>query len=283
VRSSGRLVGSVGAVAGLAVLLSGCPLEFQKETRTDSPPFTFFDTAPADTSFKDQVTFHWLGTDLDSDVVAYQYQLVQTDQHYYFFGPDSGQVLRSVDPRSDSPDVQWTARVTSSFQAFAGLEDGWYEMRARSIDSEGVPSAPANRRFYVFFDDIPPQVSIVPNPQGTSPACGRIGQRTSWRFFFTAMDSSRSGITPRSSLEYAYQLRAVNASNCNTHLSDPFTDWTRFPDDTNDPVQAGNTPPTLYSDLFDPQCGWSFTVRVRDPAGQVGTATCCIMQTIGCP
>jgi len=284
VRSRTRIFASLVALTGLTALLAGCPFEFEKETSENSPPFTFFDVAPADTTFQNQVSFRWLGTDLDSDVVAYQYQLVRTDEAYYFFGADSGHVLLSIDPRSDSPDVQWTERITDNFQSFVGLEDGWYEMRARSIDNRGAFSPAATSRFYVFFDDIPPAPRLVGDPNSNRPACGRLPNGiTSWTFFFTASDSSRSGGTPRSSLEYAYQLRAVSASTCNTHLSDPFTEWQFFPDDTDEPIQVGNEPPTLYTDLLDPQCGWNFTVRVRDPAGQVASATCCISQTTGCP
>lgn len=276
----GRLAASLAATAALAALLSGCPFEFVKETSENTAPFTFFDFAPEDTTYSNSVSFRWLGTDLDNDVVAYQYQLVETDQRYYFFGADSGSVLRSVEPRSDTTDILWTERVTDNFQSFSDLADGWYEMRARSIDGGGAESPPARARFYVFFDDIDPVVRLVPNPAGGSgtQACGRIAPRTSWSFFIEVADSSRSGETPFTALEYSFQLRAHRPSDCDNHISDPFTDWEFFPEDTVFPFEMGNEPPNEYNDLFDNNCGWDFAVRVRDPAGNTATARCCISQ-----
>lgn len=288
-RSSAHLTAVVAVIVGLSALLAGCPLEFQKEARNDSPPFTFFDVYPGredfvthewiPVSYQNQVSFHWVGTDLDSDVVAYQYQLVQTNFEYFVADTASAKVIRSIDPRRETADSLWTERVTSNFQAFSGLADGWYEMRARSIDAQGTASNIATFRFEIYFDDVPPQVSIVSPPGSPRAPCGRISPQTSWTFFFAALDSSRSGETPRDSLEYSYRLRANSTVDCNTHTSDQFEPWTHFVADT---VQVGGQPPTLYSDLTDPDCGWDFTVRVRDPAGNIASATCCVAWTRGC-
>ncbi|MBZ0266779.1 hypothetical protein K8I85_01365 [bacterium] len=273
---TGRLATSLAAVAALAALLSGCPLEWEKESSENAAPFTFFDFAPGDTTYSNQVSFRWLGTDLDNDVVAYQYQLVETDERYYFFGSDSGQVIRSIEPRGDTSDTLWTERVTDNFQAFSDLADGWYEMRARSIDSRGTESRTASSRFYVFFDDIDPSILLVPNPTNGLGPCGRIAPRTSWSFFIEVADSSRSGATPITALEYSFQLRAHRASDCDNHISDPFTDWEFFDEDAVFPFELGNRPPNEYDDLFDADCGWDFAARVRDPAGNSATVRCCI-------
>lgn len=281
----GRPLFTLAALSLLAAALSGCPFEFEKERRDNSPPFTFFDSAPSDTTFSNAVFFRWLGTDLDNDVVAFQYQLVETDSDYFNnAGQDSlpGEVLRSLDPVNFTGEQEWTERITINSRGFSDLQDGWYEMRARSIDETGAPSPPAVLRFYVFFDDVPPLPVISgPPPPSARPACGRIDQATSWNFWFDASDSSRSAETPRLRLQYQYKLRALTASGCDSHLTDGFTPWVFFPDDTLS-VNVGNAPPTLYSDLFNTNCGWEFTVRVRDPAGNTGSAVCCIARESGC-
>jgi hypothetical protein len=282
-RGTGRLAGSLAALAALAALLSGCPFEFQKESSENIAPFTFFDVAPDDTTYANTVTFRWLGTDLDNDVVAFQYQLVQTDERYYFFGADSGQVLRSIDPRAETADTLWTERLTDNFQSFSDLADGWYEMRARSIDRRGEHSPAARSRFYVFFDDIDPVIRLVPNPTNGLGPCGRIAPRTAWSFFIEVSDSSRSGPTPVTALEYSFQLRAHRASECDNHISDPFTDWEYFDADAEFPFELGNRPPNEYNDLFDNDCGWDFAARIRDPAGNNATVRCCIQYAnLGC-
>jgi hypothetical protein len=291
---------TLAALGTVAVLVAGCPLKFEKEARDNSPPFTYFDVSPNDTTFSNEVFFSWIGTDLDSDVVAYQYQLVATDSAYYYTGGAGGRVVASLDPRpqdvgsprqpgdpgyteDDRTFERYSEQSLDNFQSFSDLEDGWYEMRARSIDDSGIPNgAPARFRFYVFFDDIPPSpVVIDPKPGTITPACGRIGSVTSWTFFITASDSSRNAGTPREALEFSYQLRARSAANCTTHLTDSFTEWTRFPSGGN-PVEIGTTPPTLYTDLFDANCGWELTLRVRDPAGNVASVPCCISRGTGC-
>jgi hypothetical protein len=284
----GRSVATVSALAGLAALLAGCPLEWENEGGDNSPPFTFFDVMPNDTTFTNEAFFTWLGTDLDSDVVAYQYQLVETDSEYFFSDGQRGRVLRSIDPRREygaggETAELWSEQVLDNSQSFSDLPDGWYEMRARAIDDAGTPStAPARRRFYVFFDDIPPTPIIVtPRPGTQTPACGRINVNA-WTFFLTAVDSSRSAVTPREQLQYSYQLRGLSVETCSTHLTDPFTEWTNFPAGA-DPVEVGALPPTVYSDLFDPTCGWELTLRVRDPAGNLATAPCCVSKaSTGC-
>ena len=285
-----RRTATVTALGGLAVLLAGCPLEFQKEPAVNRAPFTFFDVSPADTTFSNEAFFTWLGTDLDSDVVAYQYQLVQTDSLYYYSAGQQGTVLRSVVPRreftgSETDTYVWTDRTLDNSQSFSELDDGWYEMRARSIDDGGnFSDPPALRRFYVFFDDVPPTpIIITPRPGGTTAACARLPSGLSaWTFFLDAEDQSRNAETPRSALEYSYQLRGRSSATCTTHLTDGFTEWRRFPADGL-PVEVGNSPPTVYSDLFDPNCGWDFTFRVRDPAGNVASTTdCCITKGSGC-
>ncbi|MFN8176549.1 MAG: hypothetical protein U0167_01345 [bacterium] len=279
---------TAAALGAFALLFAGCPLKFQDAPKSNSPPFTFFDSAPADTSFKNEVAFLWLSTDLDSDVVAYQFQLVETDSSYYFSGGVSGRVLRSINPPLESDDQValdnlWSPRSLNNFQSFPDLEDGWYEMRARGIDDKGLPSQePARKRFYVFFDDVPPVAIVVdPIPGTSTPACGRIPQTRSWTFWINASDESRHSTTPRTRLQYSYQLRGRSSVTCTTHLTDSFTDWRFFPSG-NDPIQIGTTPPTQYSDLDDAECGWDFTLRVRDPAGILATTVCCISKATGC-
>lgn len=279
---------TVSALAGLAGLLAGCPFEFKKDGGDNALPRTFFDAAPGDTTFSNEAFFTWLGTDLDSDVVAYQYQLVETDSVYYYSAGQSGRVIRSIDPRREftgsESDTLWSDRTLDNSQAFSELNDGWYEMRARSIDDAGFAGAPAILRFYVFFDDVPPTPIIIdPRPGGTAAACGRLPNTgiTSWTFFVDATDDSRNAATPRTQLEYSYQLRARSSITCTTHLTDSFTEWRRFPSDGL-PIEVGNAPPTVYSDLFDQFCGWEFTLRVRDPAGNVASTPCCITKTSGC-
>ncbi len=281
-----RSLPTLAAFAGLCLAVAGCPFKFEKEPRENAAPFTFFDSSPPDTTFANEVFFVWLGTDRDSDVVAFQYQLVQTDSLYYFTGGAQGEVLTSIDPREnvspgEDPDL-WSERSLDNFQGFVELDDGWYEMRARSIDDLDKPSDPARHRFFVFFDDINPvPVVIDPRPGTTTPACGRIGGATSWTFFVTASDSSRHAVTPREALQYSYQLRGRSSASCTTHLTDGFTEWRHFPPGTA-PIEIGNAPPTLYTDLFDPNCGWELTFRVRDPAGNQAFAPCCISRGTGC-
>ncbi len=280
-----RTLASLAAVSALLALGACGSLEFEKEDFDNSAPITFFDVAPPDTTFANEVSFRWIGTDLDSDVVAYQYKLVETDSLWYYDGgpASAGSEIRIVAPLPEGRGADgWSERVTSNFEAFALLPDGWYEMRARSIDSEGASSDSAVSRFYVFFDDVPPEVEIVGPPGTTRSPCGRIGTSTAWTFWFNATDASRSSATPRSSLQYSYQLRARRTDNCSSHLSDGFTQFQFFPDDGDIPVEVGNALPTLYTDLFDGACGWVFTLRVRDPAGNTTTTACCISQTTGC-
>lgn len=255
---------------GFVLAVSGCPLRFEEESRENSPPNTYFDRSPPDTTFQNEVQFRWVGTDLDSDVVAYQYQLVQVDSLYYYTAGVQGSVLRSIDPRSESPDERWSPRVTDDFLTVRDLDDGWYEFRARAIDNRGLEdNTPARDRFYVFFDDVPP----IPEIQN-DPRCGRIGSRTDYVFLVNATDASRNAITPRSRLEYSVQLRSSSASQCPEHAADSFTDWVAFPDDSDVPVAIGSDPPTVYQDLFSRNCTWTFTLRVRDPAGSIALTTC---------
>lgn len=279
---------TVAALGGLAAALAGCPLEFRKEGGDNAKPRTFFDVAPDDTTFSNEAFFTWLGTDLDSDVVAYQYQLVETDSVYYYAAGQQGRVLRSIDPRreftgSEEDTFVWSDRTLDNSQAFSELNDGWYEMRARSIDDGGQLGDAAILRFYVFFDDVPPSpIIITPRPGSSNAACGRLPEGvTSWTFFVDATDESRNATTPRTQLEYSYQLRARSSITCTTHLTDGFTEWRRFPTGGL-PIEVGNSPPTVYSDLFDQFCGWEFTFRVRDPAGNVASIPCCITKTSGC-
>ncbi|GJM44601.1 MAG: hypothetical protein DHS20C21_14430 [Gemmatimonadota bacterium] len=277
-RVVGRQITSLSALAALGVLLSGCPFDFQKETRPNSPPFTFFDGSPADTTFDKNVNFRWLGTDLDSDVVAYQFQLVSTDAEFFFSGGQFGNVLSSINPLSPSPEENWSPRGTDNRQGFIDLEDGYYEMRARSIDDTGQFSAPAKHRFFLKFDDIVPQVTVLRANGETEFTCGRVLVAGSPQtFYFTATDESRSGTTPRSELQYRYTLRGRSANTCTTHLADRASEWEFFPDDSQTP-QIGPT----YNDLLDGACGWDFRVEVRDPAGRIGAAVCCVTQTTGC-
>jgi hypothetical protein len=279
----------VVGLLGLIVVLSGCPLSFDKEERDNQPPFTFFDVTPADTTFTNEAFFRWIGTDLDSDVVAYQYQLVETDSLWFESEGQLGSLIDSIDPPGDPNDSNgdprelWTPRRTDNFQSFADLDDGWYEMRARSIDQEGAPSDPAVFRFYVFFDDVPPVpiIGTVDGQGNNNQMCGRIGQVTSWTFLINASDESRNTTTPRSAVEYSYELRGRSQVNCTSHLSDGFTDWRFFPAG-DEPLRVGDGPPTLYTDLFDAVCRWDFTLRARDPAGNIATTSCCITREGSC-
>jgi hypothetical protein len=287
-RGIGLKLGMRGIVTLVALLgfvwLGGC-FEFEKEATSNAQPRTFFDFAPPDTTFANEVSFRWIGTDLDSDVVAYQYSLVETDSLWYYTAGVEGSVVRIVAPTAEARDEEgWSQRGTDNFEAFALLPDGWYEMRARSIDDEGAVSVPAVTRFYVFFDDIAPEIAIVSPPGSDRSPCGRIGSATSWIFWFNATDDSRSSSTPRSRLQYSYQLRSRPNAACAgaSHSADAFTPFQFFPDDGTVPVAVGNALPTLYTDLFSGSCGWIFTLRIRDPAGNTSTTSCCISQTTGC-
>jgi hypothetical protein len=260
-------------LVGLAIAAGGCPLRFEEDPQPNQAPNTFYERQPPDTSFVNEVTYAWLGTDLDSDVVAFQYQLVETDSLYYYSNGLQGSVIRSLIPRSESSEVMWTDRTTDDFQTFRDLEDGWYEFRTRSIDSRGaVDDTPATHRFFVFFDDIPP-VAEIRDP------CGRIGGARRYVFPITASDDSRRSTTPRSKLEYSVQLRSQSPTACPAHAGDPFTDWRFFPsDDVDDLILIGDSPPTLYQDLDTAPCTWTFTLRVRDPAGLITVTTCDIVR-----
>lgn len=271
--------GSVGLLLGFAivglVLWTGCPLDIEREPIENLPPTTFFESAPGDTTFSNEVFFRWLGTDDDSDVVAYQYQLVMTDSTYYAnydlrqLGVDlpPGEILESLVPQSEFGYELWTPRTTDEVEIFAGLEDGWYEFRVRSIDSNGKADPdPARRRFYVFFDDITPLVSVVAPPDNYD-----LGSQNSITFTFTASDQSRSSVTPQNALQYSYRLRAVNllGDPSMTHVADGWEPWTFFRQDP-DTVTVGNAAPTYYNDLESAGGKWEFSVRVRDPAGNTG-------------
>jgi hypothetical protein len=279
---SSRAVWTAVVLFAGAVALAGCPLEFEKEDLGAAPPSTFYEVSPPDTSFSNQVFFVWQGTDLDSDVVAYQYQFVQTDSLYFVTGGLEGQVIRSLDPRVElqpgDDDVIWSDRTTDNSQSFVELDDGWFEMRVRAIDDDGQPdTTPARHRFYVFFDDRAPEPIIL------SP-CARLDGVTSWTFLCDAQDFSRRGIeTPRTQLEYTYQLRAQTGDPC-THQADSATDWKFFPDESTILRIDGSTitidggSGTQYNDFFDQGCRWDFTFRVRDPAGNIATTVCTITQ-----
>jgi hypothetical protein len=282
---------------GLLTALSGCPLHVEQDSVPNTPPNTFFEREPPFRvgggdcggglpageqqhsrwiTFTNEVSFSWRGSDLDNDVVAYQYQLVETDSLYYLTGGLQGTVIRSLDPRSESGELRWTERLTDTFQTFRDLNDGWFEFRVRAIDAAGAPDESfAVSRFEVFFDDVPP-VPIIDN---FVQACGRLGTLTQVRFNITATDVSRKGTTPRSQLQYSVQLRASSSVDlCDgSHVSDSFTEWECFPsDDPNDLVVIGGEPPTEYNDLRARDgCVWTFTLRVRDPSGQVTSDTRC--------
>ncbi len=260
-------------LAGLGALVlaeSGCPLSMEREEGANDPPDTYFlvsiDTP--DTTFRNEVFFNWAGSDTDNDVVAFQYQLVQVDSTYYFSGGNSGTAFESIDPRNFTGAEQWSDRTTDDARTFSNLDDGFYELRARSIDSNNLSDPqPAEDRFVVFFDDVNP-LPVITDPTTTS---SRI-TTNSITFTFTASDESRNDVTLREHLEYQYQLRAESVAACNEHLSDVFTDWARFPAG-DDEITVGNDNPTIYNDLITVGCGWIFTLRVRDPARNVGTVT----------
>ena len=240
------------------------------------PPDTLFEIVPPDTVSVDQVFFQWIGIDVDGEVVAFQTQLVETDSLYFATGGQQGHVIRSLhpfrerDPGDPDPDFYLWAKPSADSWYAAELDDGWYGFRVRSIDDDrAVDPTPARTRFRAVLDAVAPKPSIV-----NSDECGRLlpGQ-TFHSFQIDASDSTRNGLTPRTHLEYSVQLRATSQTACTQHLADPFTAWRFFPDETT-PIVIGNAPPTLYVDLFPPGCSWTFTLRVRDPAGNVGVATC---------
>ncbi|HMB69742.1 MAG TPA: hypothetical protein VKU85_10540 [bacterium] len=293
VRRPAPILASATACALLA-FLSGCPVHVENTPVPNVAPNTFFERDPPFrvgggdcgggvpageqqhsrwVTFTSEVSFGWRGSDLDNDVVAYQYQLVEVDSLYYLTGGLQGNVIRSLDPRSESGEERWTERITDTFQTFRDLSDGWFEFRVRAIDATGEwDSTPALSRFEVFFDNVPP-LPIIANPG----QCGRLGPLTQARFQLTASDVSRKGPTPRSQLQYSVQLRASqNVNSCDSHLSDSFTEWLCFPsDDPNDVIILGAEPPTDYNDLTGTAgCVWTFTVRVRDPAGQITSLSC---------
>lgn len=259
------------------VALSGCPLNLDEEETPNEPPFTFFNATPPDTTFRNDAFFRWIGTDLDNDVVAYQYQLVFTDQEYYESAGQTGTVISSVDPRG-GPEQVWTDRRTDAFQTFSELEDGWYEMRARSIDADGAESEAASFRFYLFYDDVSPRAIIgtIDAMGNNNQGCGRIGTPTAWTFLVNGTDESRNTITPRNELEYQFQLVGRTASLCETPIDDDVSDWEFFPASDPDPIQV------FYTGLLDPACPWDFRLSVRDAAGNIGSASCCITREGSC-
>ena len=257
---------SLLALVGSAAFLSGCPFEFESEPQDNTAPTTFFLGEPADTTFLNTMQFSWNGTDEDSDVVAYQTQLV-----YYENNPN-GPPVESVDPPNSDGSEEWSDRTTDDFRLFSELADGHYEMRVRAVDQQGLPDTdPARHRFYVFFDDIFPLVEIL------FPTQGRLNGVEDIEFHFNASDESRNSTTPREALEYRYQLRAVSLTACTQHLSDQFTEWTKFPPGDN-PIVVDEGENGPYNDLFPVNCEWTFTLNVRDPAGNVTTETFDIFQ-----
>jgi hypothetical protein len=262
IRRRTAYLGLAALVAAVAVF-SGCPFEFSSEPRPNAAPTTFFLADPTDTTFSNQMSFSWNGTDEDSDVVAYQYQLVFISRNDPLSPPSE-----SIDPFNTTGAEQWSARTTDDFRSFVDLDDGFYEMRVRAIDQQGtVDPDPARHKFFVFFDDISPEPDIlIPETESS-----RI-TTTSIFFVFTARDFSRSGEVDRKDLEYSYQLRAESQTLCGSHLTDAFTEWEKFPT-SGDPVTVGLEAPTIYNDLFPNGCSWMFTLRVRDPAGNIGLVT----------
>jgi hypothetical protein len=287
-RRAHRAILSGLLLAGLAPLV-GCPVHWQNQETPNEPPTTFFLrlAAEPDTVFVNQREFNWVGTDLDNDIVAYQFQLVEVDSLYYFSGGQVGEdhVLRYVSPHpspgASCPDDCWSPRDTDTFARFNELSDGWYEMRVRAIDRGGsIDDTPARKLFYVFFDEVPPDAVIgVRRTDGSiDPGCGRLNGAQSHVFFVNGSDVSANAATPRSRLEYRVQLRATNLTDCTQHVADPFTEWRRFPDDSDVPVVIGDAPPTQYTDLFPVGCEWTFTLEVRDPALNKGSDHCTIEQ-----
>ncbi len=262
-------------VSGLGLLvgaMSGCPFSFEKEEIENVGPTTFFLVQQPDTSFSNELFYNWDGTDPDSDVVAYQYQLVLTDEEYYFSGGASGNVLESIDPRDFSGEENWSDRVTDVARTFPNLEDGAYELRVRAIDSEGVVDPnPAVDRVFVYFDDIAPVPVIL------FPTTGRITSPVV-EFIFDASDESRSQTTPREILVYSYRLFQTQTSICSPteHSNDPPEPFRRFPAGGLPITATGSSttnPPSQYNNLATIDCRWTFEVTVRDPAGNTGEAS----------
>ena len=71
------------------------------------------DPAP-DIIFSNERFFQWIGTDEDSDVVAFQFQLVEVSEDYFLTGVDPGDeshVLEFINP----PFGSWSERRTDNF------------------------------------------------------------------------------------------------------------------------------------------------------------------------
>jgi hypothetical protein len=286
----------------LIPIVAGCPLKFENEPRTNTEPFTYFEVAPGDTSFSDRVTFIWRGTDLDSDVVAYQFQLVETDSLYLVSDGLEGRVLRSIVPRREfgegEDDELWTDRTTDTFEIFFDLADGWYEMRARAIDDRGlVDSTPARHRFLLNFDNVLPEITIETLQGGNLGTCARIVEDRDVAFIVTISDVNRRGIpTPYRQLAYRYELQDCagcppGGGSCGHRGGGfaPTEGFKRIPfgagdstevavlliDGTTIVADGGPTTSNPYTRMAD-NCGWDFTVEVVDPAGNPGKTICTI-------
>lgn len=239
----------------------------------NSPPNTTIELAPATLFFSETPYFRWSTTDVNGRVVGSQYQLVETDEEYFDTDGAGGTVLRSVQPPANDGGFHWSSLVYGTSQSFREVPSGFFEFRVRAVDDRAEPDpTPAVHRFRVFHDTIPPVPTIgIPEDDG----CGPLDGRTHQVFWINATDTGDDGPAPRSWLEYRVQLRSDNHVFCNSHLVDPFTDWTPFPDDSDAPIPIGIVPPTVYTDLEgNVGCSWTFTLEVRDPPGNRARRTC---------
>jgi hypothetical protein len=137
------------------------------------------------------VFLSWIGTDADGDVVGYQYQLVETDEAYFLSGGLASEVLRSLDPPSDSGEENWTPQSRDSLRTFLSLDDSWYEFRARCVDDAGAAdTTPAMHRFGIVFDDVTPApvIGTVDEQGQNDQMCGRLNGVTFHTFLVNAQD-----------------------------------------------------------------------------------------------
>jgi hypothetical protein len=261
------------SLAGTGSRLAGCsPVEEAPSEAENVAPSTHLDSAcpGPDTTFGNELRYSWTGTDPDGDVVAFQFQLVETNELYFSSAGATGTVLLSLSPflepgeldEDDRKFVRWGERQTENFATFSSLEDGFYEFRVRAIDDQGaVDESPATGRCFVFFDDVAPVPIIL-------SGCGRLEGVTFTTLCLDASDSSRSSSTPRERLQYSARLLAISPTLCTQHLDDAFAahndgqdgvedGWGFFPPESEGPLCIGSAPPFLYIDLFPPGCTWT--------------------------
>jgi hypothetical protein len=238
------------------------------EPGANSAPDTVLQ-APAETIWRSDVLIEWDGSDPDGEVVAFQMQLVATDSLYAASSGEEGEVLHSVEPAAESGDENWTAPDPASSVGFAGLDDGWYEFRVRAIDEAGEPDPTPSRAFFrVLLDESAPVPVILQDPPHN---CGRLhGDETTHTFLITASDATTNDVPiPRAMLEHSWVFSPTSPTTCGSE-PEQSADWEPFPDGAPVPVEV--------SIGLERGCTRDFTLRVRDPAGNVATTSCALVR-----